>query len=82
MKNEFDEVLIAHVELSKARFVHGEEMGVEFRNEIDAWTKMEVVFRQQIKLLKECKTSDKGSGSRVRKNRGDLKTLCYSVRGE
>jgi hypothetical protein len=81
MKNEFDEVLIAHVELSKARFVHGEEMGVEFRNEIDAWTKMEVVFRQQIKQLKECKTSEKGSNSRNRKNKGDLKTLCYSIRG-
>lgn len=81
MKNEFDEVLLAHVELSKARFVHGEEMGIEFRNEIDAWTKMEVIFSQQIKQLKECKTLDKRSRPRSRKNMGDLKTLCYSVRG-
>lgn len=82
MKNASEDikVLIAHVELDKARFSHGEDMGIEFRNEIDAWTKMEVVFRQQIKLLKECKTLDRSRSKRPKKNKGDLKPFLYSFR--
>lgn len=73
-------VLIAHVELDKARFSHGEDMGIDFHNEIDAWTKMEVVFRQQIKALKTCKTLSRTRTDRPKKNKNDLKTLVYSVR--
>lgn len=83
MKNASDDfkVLLAHVELAKARFSHGEEMGIDFQNEIDAWSKMEVVFRQQIKHLKECKTLDrKRSPGRPKKNRSDLNPLVYSFR--
>ena len=36
MKN-MDDFLIAHVEVAKARFSNGDDLGVEFRNEIDAW---------------------------------------------
>jgi hypothetical protein len=82
MKNASDsfKVLFAHVELGKARFLHGEDMGIDFHNQIDAWTKMEVVFREQIKLLKECKTLDTNRTKRPKKNKGDLKPLCYSIR--
>ncbi len=72
--------LIAHVELDKARFTHGEDMGIDFQNEIDAWTKMEVVFRQQIKLLKECRTLNRKCSKRTKKNKADLKPLVYSFR--
>lgn len=82
MKNASDnfKVLLAHVEVEKARFAHGEDMGIDFHNEIDAWAKMEVVFRQQIKLLKECKTLDHNRMKRPMKNKRDLNTLFYSVR--
>ena len=69
--------LIAHVELDKARFTHGEDMGIDFQNEIDAWTKMEVEFRQQIKLLKECRTLNRKCSTRKKKNKADLKPLVY-----
>lgn len=72
-------VLIAHVERAHARFSHGEDLGVDFHNEIDAWTKMEVVFREQIKLLRECRTVHPRK-SFAKKNRGDLKPLVYSMR--
>ena len=82
MKISSDEnvFLIAHVELDKARFAHGEDMGIDYQNEIDAWTKMEVVFRQQIKHLKECKTVNSKSIQRTKKNKSDLKSLVYSFR--
>jgi hypothetical protein len=82
MKNESDEfeVMLAHVELAKARFSHGEDMGIDFHNKIDAWTKMEVVFRQQIKVLKECKTHDRPRPKRQKKQKRDLTTLVYSMR--
>jgi hypothetical protein len=69
MKNS-DDFLIAHVELAKARFSHGEDLGIEFRNEIDAWTKMEVHFRHQIKNPRR----------RSLKGKQDLLPLIYSIR--
>lgn len=80
MKKTFDDFLIAHIELEKARFSHEEDIGVDFHNEIDAWKKMEDVFRHQIKTLRECKTLEK-KPVRRKKNRSDLKTLVYSLRG-
>lgn len=68
MKNT-DDFLIAHVELAKARFAHGGDFGVEFRNEIDAWTKMEVHFRHQLRNPRK-RTFVKQ----------DLSTLVYSIR--
>lgn len=76
----YDPFLIAHVELEKARFTHGEDMGIDFQNEIDAWKKMEVVFRHQIKLLKECKTLGHERTKHTKKNKADLKTYVYSFR--
>ena len=65
-----DDFLIAHVELSKARFSNGEDIGFEFRNEIDAWKKMEVHFRHQMQNPRK----------RVPKSKIDLKPLVYSFR--
>lgn len=69
MKNQ-DDFLIAHVELAKARFDNGEDLGIEFRNQIDAWTKMEVHFRHQIRNPR----------NRGLKGKMDLKPLVYSIR--
>lgn len=69
MKNQ-DDFLIAHIEHSKARFTHGEEMGIEYRNEIDAWAKMEAHFRHQIRNPRR----------RSRKSRHDLMPFVYSFR--
>ncbi len=81
MKNASDEfkVIVAHVEISHARFSNGEDLGIEFKNEIDAWTKMEVMFRQQIKLLRNY-GSPYFHSSQPKKKKSDLKSLVYSVR--
>lgn len=69
MKN-YDHFLIAHVELDKARFDHGEDLGIEFKNQIDAWAKMQAHFRQQIHNPRK----------RRLKGRQDLTPLVYSIR--
>jgi hypothetical protein len=81
MKNASDDikVLVAEVELAHARFSNGEDIGIEFKNEIDAWTKMEVNFRQQIKLLRTYGIPYLNA-SQPKKNKSDLKSLVYSVR--
>lgn len=69
MKNNLgsDYFLLAHVDLDKARFHQGAEIGIEFTNEIDAWTKMVFKFRSQ-------RYSD------AKYARKDLNPLIYSVR--
>lgn len=69
MKNQ-DDFLIAHVELAKARFSHGEDLGIEFRNQIDAWAKMEIHFRQMIRNPRK----------RTLKGKHDLNPYIYSMR--
>lgn len=69
MKNQ-DDFLIAHVELAKARFTTGEDLGIEFKNSIDAWTKIQVHHRHQIRNPRK----------RSLKGKQDLQTLTYSFR--
>ena len=82
MKIESDDfkVIFGHVELDQARFSHGEEMGVEFMNEIDTWTQLEVVFRQQIKHLKESKTLKRTYTKKAAKKKNDLQSIFYAFR--
>jgi hypothetical protein len=65
-----DDFLIAHVEVAKARFSNGVNLGVEFTNEIDAWAKMEAHFCHQIRNPRK----------RLSRGKQDLKPLIYSVR--
>lgn len=65
-----DDFLIAHVEIEKARFSHGEDMGYEFRNQIDSWTRMMVHFRHQIQNPRK----------RSKQGKHDLAPLVYSIR--
>lgn len=69
MKNA-DDFLIAHVEVAKARFSHKENLGIEFRREVDAWARMETHFKNQIRNPR--KMSAKG--------KHELLTLVYSFR--
>ena len=69
MKNQ-DDFLIAHVELAKARFSNGEDLGIEFKNQIDAWAKMEVHFRHQLRNPRK----------RAPKGKQDLAPYVYSIR--
>lgn len=82
MKSESDEfkVIFGHVELDQARFANGEEMGVEFMNEIDTWTQMEVVFRQQIKYLKDSKALKRTYTKKAHKKKSDLQNIIYAFR--
>ncbi len=62
-----DYFLLAHVDLEKVRTHHGSDLGIEFMNEIDAWSKMEFKFR--------------GTSRRNTKYvRNDLKPLVYGIR--
>ena len=69
MKNQ-DDFLIAHVELEKARFSNDEDLGIEFKNQIDAWAKMETHFRHMIRNPRK----------RTLKGKHDLSPLVYSFR--
>lgn len=83
MKNDSDnfKVIFGHVELEQVRFTHGEDLGIDFHNSIDAWTKMEVIFRQQIKYLKDSKTL-KRTYSKQHKHKADLNSLFYAFRDQ
>lgn len=82
MKSDSDDfkVIFGHVELDQARFTHGEELGIEFMNQIDTWTQMEVVFRQQIKYLKESKALKRTYTKKSPKKKGDLQNIIYAFR--
>ena len=70
MKSQ-DDFLIAHIDHERARFTHaGEDLGIEFKNQIDAWMKMEIHFRHQLK----------NPGKRARKAEQDLNPYVYSFR--
>lgn len=40
-----DYFLLAHVDADKVRYNKGTKLGIEFKNEIDAWSKMTFKFR-------------------------------------
>lgn len=62
-----DYFLLAHVEVDKVRFNKGMDLGIEFKNEIDAWNKMAFKFRG-------------GRSNPGHYARKDLHPLVYSVR--
>jgi hypothetical protein len=69
MKNTND-FLIAHIDVEKTQFSLGENLGIEFKNEIDAWAKMEAHFRHQIRNPRK----------RIPKRKHDLIATIYSIR--
>ncbi len=73
MKNDDDSFLIAHVDLDRVKFSKGLDMGIDFSNQIDAWSKMEFKFRQQIHQMRDY-------GSMKKNGPLDLKSFVYSWR--
>lgn len=53
MKNDPKSYLPAEVDVAYARFSDGEDLGIEFTNEIDVWSQMEFRTRHQIKQLRQ-----------------------------
>lgn len=74
MKNDSRFLWPAVVEVQKVRFSKVKDLGIDFSNEIDAWSRMEFRSRQQIKLLRQ---NGCLNGLEAPK---DLRTLRYAVR--
>ncbi len=75
MKNDSKSLWPAVVDVTKVKFSKEKDLGIDFRNEIDAWSKMEFKSRQQVQQLKSNTTL-----AREPKTLNDLKSLFYSVR--
>jgi len=67
----------AEIEIALVRFSKTNNTQIEFRNEIDIWSKMEFKFRAQIK---EMKAYGRKPTRKARKEFKDLETLVYSIR--
>jgi len=52
MSNDSKSFVYAEVDVSLARFSKGDNLGIEFSNEIDVWAQMVFRARQQIQWLK------------------------------
>ncbi len=74
MQNDSRSLWPAVVEVEKVRFSKGKDLGIDFSNEIDAWSKMEFRFRHQIKQLRQY-----GNLS-VHESPKDLRALRYAFR--
>jgi hypothetical protein len=73
------QICTAEIEVANVKFSKAANLGIDFQNKIDAWSKMEFTFRQQIQRLKSLKSPSKGGRPALR-GRKDLKTLVYSMR--
>ena len=75
MKNDFQSLCLAEVEVNKVKFLKTHDTGIDFSNRIDAWAKMEFNFSQKIHRLK-----DQDHSKRARFEKHELKPLIYSIR--
>lgn len=75
MKNDSKFPWAAEVEVAKVKFQKGKELGIDFSNNIDAWSKMEFKFRHQIRHLRQ-----HGSVSNFSLGWKDLSSLPYAIR--
>lgn len=53
MKNDKLSLWPAVVEVESVRFSRGKDLGIDFSNEIDAWSQMEFRYRSQMKQLRQ-----------------------------
>jgi hypothetical protein len=75
MKNDFQSLCLAEVEVHKVKFLKTTDTGIDFSNRIDAWAKMEFSFSQKIHRLR-----DHGVTSRGNFKKHELNPLVYSFR--
>jgi hypothetical protein len=52
MKKDPKTLRTAEIDVDRVRFSKGNDLGVEFTNEIDAWARMEFKFMHQIRQLR------------------------------
>lgn len=74
MKNDSKAKLVAKVDVSKVKYLKPKDLGIDFFNEIDVWSKMEFKARKQINRLKKNGCLD---GHNVLQ---DLNSIIYAVR--
>ncbi len=77
MKNDSRSLCIAEVEVSKVKFSKAQELGIDFSNQIDAWSRMEFKFRHQIHHLRRHGTFQESKPKWL-----DLRSYVYAVREE
>ncbi len=68
----------AEIELAQVKFSRTADTAIEFRNEIDVWSKMEFRFRQKIRDLKAGATPRQKS--QLTRDFKELEALVYSIR--
>jgi hypothetical protein len=70
-----------YVEGNKACFNPKQDMGIEFKNSIDAWSRMQFLFRSQIKQLQELNSRTPQFIKQSQPlTKADLRPLFYSMR--
>ncbi len=74
MKNDSKTPFVAKVDKSNVKYVRPKNLGIDFTNEIDIWSKMEFRYREQIKKLNSNQTLE---GHDILK---DINSLVYSFR--
>ena len=70
----------AQIDTSMVRFDKGMDLGIDFHNRIDPWTKLEYTFSQQIKQQQAAGDKTASSKHRTKLGRKDLIPLFYSMR--
>ena len=74
MNNDSKSFVYGEVDVTLARFSKGDQLGIEFSNEIDVWAQMQFRARQQIQYLKHGRPQ---LGGKIRK---DTDSVVYRVR--
>jgi len=74
MKNDSKTPFVAKVDKGNVKYVRPKNLGIDFTNEIDIWSKMEFRYREQIKKLNSNRTLE---GHDILK---DINSLVYSFR--
>jgi hypothetical protein len=74
MKNDKLSLWPAVIEVENVRFTRGKDLGIDFSNEIDAWSQLEFRYRHQMKQLRQYGTLNQ------RQVMKDGHSLFYSFR--
>lgn len=74
MKNDKLSLWPAVIEVENVRFSRGKDLGIDFSNEIDAWSQLEFRYRHQMKQLRQYGTLNRQQALK------DVNSLVYSFR--
>jgi hypothetical protein len=74
LKFDAKTLIVAKVDVRKVKYTKPKDLGIDFSNEIDLWSKMEFKSRKQVNRLKQNGTLD---GHDVLQ---DLNSIIYAIR--